>query len=85
MIPDVSASAMRICAVNLTGFKITWNVGTVDVSRRVFFSERINWEGRFILNIGSTSPSLGAMRKLKEATGKTGGHEDSSFSASVLT
>lgn len=49
------------------------------------FSERINWEGRSILNIGSSSPSLGATRKLKEESRKTGEHEDSSFSASVLT
>lgn len=83
MIPDVSGPAVRICAVNLTGFRITWNVGAVDASRRVF-SERINWEGRSILNIGSSSPSLGATRKLKEETRKTGEHENS-FSASVLT
>lgn len=49
-----------------------------------FFSERINWEGRSILNIGSSSPRLGATRKLKEETRKTGEHENS-FSASVLT
>lgn len=50
----------------------------------LFFPERINWEGRSILNIDSSSPSLGAMRKLKGETRKTDEYKDSPFSASIL-